>query len=94
MLSAVFALVTSLELAVSYSVKALGGDGSAVVARVLVVEDEPMIASVLEMALRFLGFGTVLAATGSAAKDAVQDKVLGLTLGGDGYVANDVLISR
>ena len=53
-----------------------------------------MIASVLEMALRFLGFGTVLAATGSAAKDAVQDKVLGLTLGGDGYVANDVLISR
>ena len=98
---------------------------------ILVVEDEQIIATALDIALRFLGFETAIAATGRAAlgaarahapdvvlldvalpdldgfevcrllratgarmpvlfltaRDTVEDKIRGLTLGGDDYVA-------
>jgi len=64
-------------------------------ARLLVVEDEPDILELLSASLRFAGFevarrlrsgGTRTPVLFLTARDATEDKVTGLTLGGDDYV--------
>src|SRR5919112_260461 len=63
--------------------------------RLLVVDDEPTIVSLLSASLRFVGFEVLsrLRAGGAhvpvlflTARDGVQDKITGLTVGGDDYV--------
>src|SRR5487761_1315528 len=49
-------------------------------ARLLVVEDEPNILELLSASLRYAGFDFL------TARDATEDKIRGLTLGGDDYV--------
>jgi two-component system OmpR family response regulator len=67
-------------------------------AKLLVVDDEPNIRELLSTSLRFAGFDVVSAANGRdasgkhfpvlflTAKDDTEDKVTGLTVGGDDYV--------
>ena len=64
-------------------------------ARLLMVEDEPDILELLSASLRFAGFevarrlrsgGTRTPVLFLTARDATEDKVTGLTLGGDDYV--------
>ncbi len=64
-------------------------------ARILVIDDEPNIVDLLSTSLRFVGFGVLrrLRADGIVCptlflttRDAVEDKITGLTLGGDDYV--------
>jgi len=63
-------------------------------AQILVVDDEDNITYLLGTALRHFGFGVLTAGSGGVqvpilfltARDATEDKVRGLTLGGDDYV--------
>src|SRR5437773_1490666 len=59
------------------------GAGPEPEARLLVVDDEPNILELLSASLRFAGFEVATAADG---RDATEDKITGLTLGGDDYV--------
>jgi two-component system OmpR family response regulator len=63
--------------------------------RVLVVDDEANIRDLIEVALRFHGFALLrrlrqvhpeMAAVFVTARDALEDRLAGLTLGGDDYV--------
>ena len=58
-------------------------------ASIVVVDDEPSIRELLVASLHFAGFEVNTAASGSEAIEVIddtQDKVMGLTVGGDDYV--------
>src|SRR5436190_1597223 len=54
--------------------------------RVLVVDDEPNITDLVSTVLRYEGFEVDVPVVYLTARDATEDKVRGLTLGGDDYV--------
>ena len=66
--------------------------------RVLVVDDEPSLAELLSSVLRYEGWEVRTAADGlgavRAARDAVEDRVAGITAGGDDYVTKPFSIEE